>query len=129
MKLGKREAQFLERGVSCGAMSGLLVSPADEALTVLQEVAFERGGRMPLGEDGLTFGDNVEVDQRELDLLQRALATEQGAVDPQLRPMQGTVIARDALQVAAIGFEFLELVGRGVIAISPPTDVEEGLVV
>ena len=72
--------------------------PVQESLAVIGEESFELLGVVYLDAYGLRLAGNIEVDERQLNLLQGPCAAQKSAVDPQLRPMQGTMALGNSLQ-------------------------------
>ena len=79
---------------------------------------------MGFDQAGFLFADDVEIHQRQIDLLQLQFLAHQPAVDFRLRPVQLAVIGRLPAQVAAIGFDFFQAVLRRVVAIRPALDLQ-----
>jgi hypothetical protein len=73
---------------------------------------------------GFLFADDVEVHQRQIDLLKLEFLAHQPAVDLRLRPVQLTVVGRLLAQVATVGFDFFQAVLRGVVAVRPALDLQ-----
>ena len=72
-----------------------------------------------LGQQRFVQAGDVEVHQRQVDVLQAFLAAQQPAINLDLRPVQVTPVVGHAVQVTAVGFDLFELVLRRVIPISP----------
>ena len=95
---------------------------------MLHEVLLERTRRVHLDKDCLLLACNVEIHQRQTDVAAASRFTEKPSVDAQLRPVQRAMIGRNAIDVAAIGLELLQLVCLRIIAIRASADVEQAVV-
>jgi hypothetical protein len=84
---------------------------------MIREMMLELLRAVRFDTDRLCLAGDVEVDERQLQLLQPPRTAEQRAVDLQLRPMNGAVALGDVPQVAAMGFEFFQPVRLCVVAI------------
>lgn len=117
IRMGK--AQLLRRQIARLAMGHFLFSPMQEQTALLLEELSQGVDAERLDQTGFLFADDVEIHQRQIDLLQIQLATHQPAVDFRLRPVQLTVIGRLFAQIATVGFDFFEAVLRWVVAVRP----------
>lgn len=106
----ERESQVAQGFVAHLAVGGFGFRPTHEGFAVGGEVLFQLCSRLLFFENGLAFAADVEVHQGQLYLGQVLLLAQQPAVDAQLRPMEGTVVFRHAVEVAPVGFEFLQTV-------------------
>src|SRR6185437_12680305 len=98
-------------------MLQLPASPVQESLAVIGEQSFELLGVVYLDAYGLRLACNIEVHERQLNLLQGPCAAQKSSVDPQLRPMQGTMALGNSLHGAPVGLEFLQPIRGRVVAI------------
>ena len=116
----ERELQRGQGIVTCGTVRQLLVGPRNEAFAQRLEVRLEfRRAAVLQQRLGLLLLPDVEVDQRHRHRRQPVQPAQQVPVDLGLRPMQGTVVGRHALQIALEGLDFLDLCVRKIETIGP----------
>ena len=82
----------------------------------------ERRSLVRFHQHGLFLGDHIEIHQRHAQAIQPARLAQQMPIHPRLRPMHGAVVVAHAVQPAAIGLDFFELVGHRVIAVGAAAD-------
>src|SRR5215469_6394775 len=79
---------------------------------------------MALDVHRLRLATNVEVHESQLELRQRSRTAKQCAIDSQLRPVNGAMAVRHAPQIATVGLEFLQAVGRRVVTIGASANAQ-----
>ncbi|MNK96602.1 hypothetical protein D3C87_1168920 [compost metagenome] len=121
-KAGVGKRQLLRRPVAPFAMSHFLLGPAQEPCAMLLEEQLQLRGTERLDQTGFLFADDVEIHQRQIDLLKIQFAAHQPAVDFRLGPVQLSVVGRLLAQVAPVGLDLFQAVLRGIVAVRPALD-------
>ena len=101
----------LERGqgaVSPLAMLEFLSRPRQKRVAQVREERLQLVRVERFDEDRFFLAADLEVNERDLELLQPELPAEQGAVHLCLRPVQRTMVRRHALELAPVGLDFLQ---------------------
>ncbi len=84
---------------------------------MLGQMTLEARGVERFGAHRLALAGDIEVDQRQLNLLQPPSPAQQRAVDPELRPVYGAMALRYPPHIAAMRLEFLQAIGRAVVTV------------
>eukprot|EP01022_Parablepharisma_sp_SALTPOND_P029704 TRINITY_DN743_c2_g1_i1.p1 TRINITY_DN743_c2_g1~~TRINITY_DN743_c2_g1_i1.p1 ORF type:complete len:1374 (+),score=494.59 TRINITY_DN743_c2_g1_i1:672-4793(+) len=112
-----RKTQRLQCRIALTTMREFLRGPGHEAFALLREKRGQLIATAVLLEAGLLLAADIEIHQRQLDILQPLLLAQQMPIDAQLRPVQVAMIVGDAGQLAAIGLHLFQQGPRGVVAI------------
>ncbi|MNN26961.1 hypothetical protein D3C81_1404820 [compost metagenome] len=121
-KLRIRKGQSLQTGIARLAMCLLLLRPGDEAPALQGEEGLQLRCGEGFAKHAFLLRQHIEIDDRQLDLVQPLALAEQPAIHLHLRPVQQAVVFRDAGDVAAVGLDLLEEVLPRVIAIGAAAD-------
>ncbi|MNN22526.1 hypothetical protein D3C81_1358850 [compost metagenome] len=105
-------------------MGHFLFGPLQEQRALLLEKGLEGFGAEGLDQAGFLLADDIEIHQRQIDLLKFEFAAHQPAVDLRLCPVQLAVIGRLLTQVATVGFDFFQAGLRRVVAVRPALDLQ-----
>ena len=116
---GLRECQGIQRGISGGAVLGLLPGPGGVAATQVVYPGRQFGCLAGVGEPGGLAGGHIQVHQAHVDAIKPSALAQEPAIDLDLRPVQGAVVGGLAGQVTTMGFVFVHPVQGGVVAVSP----------
>ncbi|MNJ56445.1 hypothetical protein D3C77_519910 [compost metagenome] len=120
--MGKTQA--LQPGVAhCHALQ-LLLRPVQKQRALGVEELFKHLRTAVLFNQGLGIAVDIQVHQRQIDVGQLALLTEQPTIDLGLGPVQLSMIVGLTRQVATVGLDFLQAVQLRVIAICPAAHVQ-----
>ncbi len=98
-------------------MRHFLFGPRQEALAVIFEELFQQLGGQMFSQQGFLLAADIVVDQRQLQFIQLPALAQQVAIDPDLRPVQMTMIVWHAAEVAAIGLDLLQPVQLRIVAV------------
>ena len=119
-----RKTQRRQRGVARAAVREFPLGPRDETAALVFEQRGEVGAGAGLAQHGFLLGADVEVDERQVDLVHPELLAHQVPVDAQLGPGQAQVIVGDARELAAVRLDLFDQVAVGVVAVGPSAHVQ-----
>ena len=114
-RLGK--GQGLQRLPARALVRKLLPGPLHKAAAVQRVKLLQRLGLAQALEHGFLAVVDIEVDQGQSDLRQRARLAHQVAVNLHLSPVQSLLLGGDRLEAAAVGFDLLEPMVEAVVAV------------
>ena len=120
--MGKRQA--LRASVACRTVLHLLPGPVQEQRALLIEELLKVGCIEPLVQHGFAFADDVEVHQRQVDMIEPEFLAHQPAIHLDLGPVQLPMVGGLGSEVATVGFDFFQAVGVRVVAVRPAPHLE-----
>lgn len=123
-KTGMGKAKVLRRSITRITVRHFLFGPMQKQAALVLEEVLQGLGVEGFDQAGFLLADDVEIHQRQVDLLHIELAAHQPAVNLGLRPVQLPMIGRLLAQVATVGFDLFEAVLRRVVAIRPALDLQ-----
>ncbi|MDT4833140.1 hypothetical protein FQZ97_667300 [compost metagenome] len=118
-EVGVGKLELRQRVVERTAVRGLALCPVAVAGAQRLEVRAQRVAGVLLFEHGFVAAGQVEVDQRDGQLLVSFLLAQHPAVAAHLGPVQRAVVGADGVEVAAEGLDFFHPRLRRVVAVGP----------